>query len=174
MSYNKICLLLIISCAFACCKKRTNDTRKDALSLAEANVVHGKIIGIKDGDTAELLADGKPIVIRLKHIDCPERGQPYSKNAKQYLSQLCFGQNVTVVGDGEYDGLERLLGESINERQQNCNLAMVEAGWAWHFTVYSSDTTYAHAQTRAQVAKLGMWASPHPVAPWLWRKGDKR
>ena len=40
MSYNKICLLLIISCAFACCKKRTNDTRKDALSLAEANVVH--------------------------------------------------------------------------------------------------------------------------------------
>ena len=35
-------------------------------------VLSGKVIGIKDGDTIEILYNGRPLAVRLAHIDCPE------------------------------------------------------------------------------------------------------
>jgi endonuclease YncB( thermonuclease family) len=42
----------------------------------------GKIVGIADGDTIEVLHNQYPEPIRLRGIDCPEKGQPYGKRAK--------------------------------------------------------------------------------------------
>jgi|GEM_PF-3988012 len=57
-----------------------------------------KIIRILDGDTVEILYGELPIKLRLEHIDCPEkRGkQPFGNRAKMVLSDLCFGQKVSV------------------------------------------------------------------------------
>lgn len=51
-----------------------------------------KVIGIKDGDTFVLLMGGKEQVVRLAHIDCPEKKQPFGNNAKQFASGVCFGK----------------------------------------------------------------------------------
>lgn len=36
-----------------------------------------KVVGIKDGDTFKVVYNNTEITIRLNHIDCPEKSQPY-------------------------------------------------------------------------------------------------
>ncbi len=49
-----------------------------AINFAE---FEGKVVGIKDGDTIEVLtAENRVEAIRLAHIDCPEKAQPCGKN----------------------------------------------------------------------------------------------
>ena len=52
----------------------------------------GKVVAIKDGDTIEVLYAGKAIRVRLAHVDCPEKGQPYGSRAKEYASDLCYSR----------------------------------------------------------------------------------
>ena len=51
------------------------------------------------------------ITIRLNHIDCPEKNQPYGKNAKWKASDLCFGKMVKIVSNGKKDRYKRWIAE---------------------------------------------------------------
>lgn len=134
-------------------------------------VFTAKVIRIMDGDTMEVLYRKTPIKIRLAHIDCPEkRGkQPFGNNAKIALSNLCFGQIVTIQGQ-KYDRYKRLIAVVVNNRKQTVNQEMIRQGMAWHFKKYSSDVLYANLETQARRNKIGLWKDPNPVAPWEWRK----
>jgi len=58
----------------------------------------GEVVGITDGDTITVLNRKtlKNAKIRLYGIDTPERGQAYSKRAKQFTSDMVFGRVVEV------------------------------------------------------------------------------
>lgn len=130
-----------------------------------------KVIRILDGDTMEILYKNTPIKIRLAHIDCPEKrgSQPYGNNAKKALSDLCFGQQVTVYGE-KYDRNKRLIAVVFNNKKQNVNQEMLKQGMAWHFKRYSKDITYANLEANARKNRIGLWHDLNPIAPWLWRK----
>lgn len=146
-------------------KKIPNNIPEDSCFL------HGKIIRIVDGDTAELLYGELPVKLRLEHIDAPEkRGkQPYGNKAKKQLSNLCFGQDVCIISDGEFDGFGRLIGVIINDRGVNVNKEMVRSGYAWHFKKYSEDMSYDELERRARANRSGLWIDPNPIAPWDFR-----
>lgn len=135
-------------------------------------VITGKVIAIKDGDTIDILFDGKPFTIRFAHVDCPEirKGQPFGKAAKTFTSDLCFGQIVTVLNEGKYDRYKRLIGIIITEKNENVNKELIKAGFAWHFKQFSTDTSYANLEITARQNKLGIWADENPTPPWNWRK----
>ena len=47
----------------------------------------GKVVGVADGDTITVLAEGKKqYKVRLQHIDCPETRQPFATKAKKNVS----------------------------------------------------------------------------------------
>ncbi len=119
----------------------------------------------------EILKDGKPVKVRLAHIDCPEkRGrQPFGNAAKAALSNLCFNQQVTVFPQN-YDRYRRLIAVVRNARGQIVNQEMVRMGMAWHFKKYSSDELYTRLEIKARDSRIGLWQDAHPVAPWQWRK----
>jgi len=50
----------------------------------------GQVVGIVDGDTIDVLHNGKTERVRLYGIDCPEKKQPYGKKAKWFTSDLAF------------------------------------------------------------------------------------
>ena len=51
--------------------------------LAFAETITGKVIGVMDGDTIEVLdAIKTPRRIRLEGIDAPEKAQPFSARSK--------------------------------------------------------------------------------------------
>jgi len=135
-----------------------------------------KVIGIEDGDTIKVLYRGKPLVIRLAHIDCPEikKHQPYANKARQFTSRACFGKQVTVLTTGKTDRYRRLIGVVLYNRGLNLNKALVSAGLAWHFKKYSSDASYAQLEQKARAARIGLWSDKEPIAPWNWRKPSSR
>jgi endonuclease YncB( thermonuclease family) len=132
---------------------------------------NAKVIRILDGDTMEVLYQHMPIKIRLAHIDCPEkrRSQPFGNQAKQALSDLCFGQYVIVYGQ-KYDRYRRLIAVVINQKKQILNQEMIRQGMAWHFKKYSTDAGYAQLEITARKNKVGLWRDINPIAPWEWRK----
>ena len=66
----------------------------------------GKVVGISDGDTISVLREGKAVKVRLYGIDTPERKQAFGTRARQYTSELAFGQVVTIaVKDQDRYGL---------------------------------------------------------------------
>lgn len=136
------------------------------------NQITGKVIAVKDGDTIEILFDGKPLTIRFAHVDCPEikKGQPFGQAAKKFTSDLCFGQTVTVINEGKYDRYKRLIAVIINENNENVNKELIKAGLAWHFKKYSTDTSYDDIELTARQNKIGLWADDNPTPPWDWRK----
>ena len=100
-------------------------------AAAAAETLTGKVVGIADGDTVTVLVDGhKQVKVRLHGVDCPERGQPFGNRAKQFTSELCFGNSVTVrVSDTDKYG--RAIGEVTTANGTNVNVALVENGLGW-------------------------------------------
>lgn len=132
-----------------------------------------KVVGIVDGDTFDGIFElnGKTLQkrYRLACIDTPEKGQPFFKNAKQKLSDLIFGQYVTVKVE-QKDRYKREVVWVINEKEQDVQAEMLKSGMAWHFKRYNQDSYYSNLEEVAHQNHLGLWQDENPVAPWLWRK----
>jgi endonuclease YncB( thermonuclease family) len=106
--------------------------------------------------------------VRLEGIDCPEKGQDFSAQAKQFTSDLTFGKEVTVDVPN-VDRYGRLVAR-ISVGGQDVSVALVRAGLAWHFTKYSSDPVLAEAEQVARSAKRALWGQGIPTPPWEFRR----
>lgn len=129
----------------------------------------GKVVAVLDGDTIEVMHDGRAERIRLQGIDCPEKNQPFGTKAKQFTSDLVFGKMVEVK-PVEKDRYGRTIGW-ITAAGQNVNEAIVAAGFAWHYKQYSKDQNLADAEKAARQSRLGLWTDPNPIPPWDFRHG---
>lgn len=132
----------------------------------------GKVTGIKDGDTFEVLRDGKPEKIRLVDIDSPESAQPFGKAAKKYASDLCFGKTVRVMPKKKRDRYGRILGTIFVDDTINVNAQMIAGGYAWCYK-YSKKKAYGAFESQAREQRVGLWADDNPIDPWQWRKDKK-
>jgi len=133
----------------------------------------GKVIAVLDGDTIEVLHNGKADRIRLKGIDCPEKGQPFGKNAKHATSALVFAQYVTLEIHGK-DKYRRILADVLLADGTNVNRELVAQGWCWHYEKYApDDLVLAVLELAARGAKNGLWVDPNPMPPWEWRKAKR-
>jgi endonuclease YncB( thermonuclease family) len=133
-----------------------------------------KVVGVKDGDTIEILNNGFNDVVRLKHIDAPEKKQPYGNASKKYLSDLCFNKEIRMVADKRRDRNGRILAEIFDKQGRNLNKLMVRNGLAWHYKRYSNDRSYDELEKLARNEKLGLWKEPNAVAPWEFRKAKRK
>lgn len=141
---------------------------------SQAESPSGRIVGVIDGDTVDLLTESKQLVrVRLAGIDAPERGQPFGSAAKKVLSDLVFSKQAVLEGDKK-DRYGRFVAKVV-VGGQDANLRLVRLGYAWHYTKYQSEQTgedrrlYDAAQGAAMSERLGLWKDPQPVAPWDFR-----
>jgi micrococcal nuclease len=133
----------------------------------------GQVVSILDGDTIEVLHNGKAQRIRLQGIDCPEKGQPFGNNAKQATSDLVFAMQVTVEIHGQ-DKYKRTLGDVLVADGTNANQKLVKDGWCWWYRKYAPDDTVLKGlENEARDARKGLWVDSNPIPPWEWRKLKK-
>lgn len=132
-----------------------------------------KVVRIKDGDTVCLLMNGKEEVIRLAHVDTPEKKQAFGTKAKQATSNLCFGKLVSLKSNAKKDRYQRIVAELILENGRNVNRELVKKGMAWHYKAYSNDESYGKLEATARKNKTGLWRDKKPMAPWKYRKLPK-
>lgn len=138
----------------------------------QATSFTGKLVRVLDGDTVEVLQDGKAERVRLAQIDCPEKGQPFGQAAKQYVLDLSALKIVTVEVK-TIDRYGRTVGEVFLPNGENLNKLIVEAGYAWQYKIYSKDPAYADLEAKARNLRLGLWQDKSPIPPWEWRKGKR-
>lgn len=133
----------------------------------------GKVIEVTDGDTIKILNDSKKVIrIRLAHIDTPEKGQPYYKEAGEFLAKLVNGKQVKVVWSKE-DRNKRLIGV-VYLSGQDINLEITKAGLAWHFKRYSDDKSHSMAELEAKKKKAGLFKDSNPTPPWEFRAAKRK
>ena len=154
-------------------KAKKHKAPKKRGELRNLTIFTGEVIGIKDGDTYEILYDGQPERVRLADVDCPEKSQAFGKNAKQYASNLCFGKTVTVTCAAKRDRYGRLIGTVVTDKGTNVNEALVKAGFAWHYKQYSKSEAIGDFETTARKNHLGLWADANPTPPWDYRKSKR-
>ncbi len=136
--------------------------------FCQTQIIQGKIIDIDDGDTFTILtADHTQYKIRLNGIDCPEKGQDFSKKAKEFTYQFCAGQTVVaeLLSKDKYS--RNIANVTVNGLSLNSSL--VAQGLAWHYTKYSSDTYLAKLEQEARAKRLNIWSLNNPMAPWIYR-----
>ena len=145
------------------------DNTKAIPETEAPNVPGDRVVGVKDGDTFELLRGGQTITVRLFGIDTPEKNQAYGQRAKQFASDLAFGKNVRLIEKNK-DRYGRTVGTIILPDGRNLNEELVREGFAWHYTAYSKDKNLANLEADARRFKRGLWQDPNPIAPWDFRK----
>ena len=143
-----------------------------------ATPLAGRVVGVTDGDTITVLdSRNSQYKIRLGGIDAPEKAQPFGQQAKAFLSELVFGRQVKVE-TGKQDRYGRTVGKVFVD-ERDANLAMVDAGLAWHYKAYANEQSpkdrllYADAEREARMAQRGLWIEPGAAAPWNWRRNKK-
>jgi endonuclease YncB( thermonuclease family) len=131
--------------------------------------ISGKVVAIADGDTLTVV-DGANTQhkIRLAGIDAPEKKQAFGTKAREALADKVFGKTVRVdVID--VDRYRREVGR-IYLADRFINLEMVRDGFAWRYVRYDKPGEFSAAESEAREQRRGLWADPHPVPPWEFRR----
>ena len=132
----------------------------------------GRVVSVVDGDTIGVLvkkdATYTTYKVRLLYIDAPEKGQDFSKRAKEVLADMVAGKTVNVLYE-DIDRYGRILGE-VYVDDQLINKEMVRQGLAWVYRKYCYDTYYLHLEADARDEFSGLWSQPNPIPPWEYRK----
>jgi endonuclease YncB( thermonuclease family) len=130
-----------------------------------------RVVRVIDGDTLDVLADGERVRIRIFGIDTPERGQPWSRKARDALTRRVAGKDVRI-NEVETDDYGRLVGEVYaDDVCVGCEL--VREGHAWVYRAYTHDPVLLQLEADAREHRRGLWALPEAerVPPWEWRHG---
>jgi len=155
--YTVLILLLMTASIFA------------ATALSN-DLMTARVVGVSDGDNITVLTPlNKQILIRLYGIDCPEEGQSFGMQAKQFTSGQCFGMTIQYRLMG-IDRFDRTVAIVFLEDGRELNLEILKAGLAWHSERYSKRQDYVDAEAEARKAGVGLWADPDPRPPWDWRR----
>ncbi|NLV46643.1 MAG: thermonuclease family protein [Candidatus Hydrogenedentes bacterium] len=140
--------------------------------FVQAELFSGKVTGVADGDTIEVMRDGMPLKIRLDGIDCPESGQDFGNRAKQLTSGLCFGEEVKV-NVKELDRYGRSVASVILPDGTVLNEELVRKGLAWWYEQYSPNNgILKELQEQARSERIGLWSVSNPISPWEFRHGE--
>lgn len=146
--------------------KISNYNRKTELLTA-------RVVLIPAGDVMTVLRGTDIIEIRLHGIDCPEEGQAFAREARQFVYDLCFARMVKIRPlDTDPEG--RTVAIVYLEDRRELNYELLKAGMAWHSRKFSNDKMYEAAVRHARKSGMGLWGNPDPVPPWDFRKAAFR
>lgn len=147
---------------------RTRESKPMSSVLAVALVLSGPVVAVADGDSLTILADGARVQVRIHGIDAPEANQPYSKRARQALTELCYRHTATVF-KREADRIGRVVGD-VECSGRDAASYQVRNGYAWVYAKHvAKNSTLHRLENEARAAKRGLWAGD-PMPPWEWRK----
>lgn len=136
--------------------------------------VPAKVVGVTDGDTITVLLEGHvKKKLRLAEVDCPENGQAFGKNAKQFTSRQVFGKQITFIAT-DTDRYGRTIAKVYYSNGKYLSAEIIKSGYGWWYHYFSKDTSLGQLEKKAKKKKLGLWQDANTIAPWEYRKLKKR
>jgi endonuclease YncB( thermonuclease family) len=149
-------------------------TRLATAVLGQELVIHGRVVGVTDGDTLKVvIADQKLLRVRLAFCDAPEKKQAFGSRAKQAMSELVFGKEIDLRPHA-IDRYGRTVAQAGVDGR-DVGLEMVQEGMAWVYDLYITEASlevqesYHKAQEKAKADRQGLWNDPGAIPPWIFR-----
>ena len=135
--------------------------------IASLLLVH--VIHVADGDTFTAIdSDDETLIVRLADIDAPENMQPGGTESKISLTHLIKEKTVEL----ECNNVDRYQRKVCNVYIESVfvNEKMVRIGAAWVSPKFYKGVEFYTLQKKAKYSKIGLWSTPSPIPPWLWRR----
>ena len=63
-------------------------------TVVASDTFTSKVVGVSDGDTIKVMRENQAVKVRLHAIDCPQKGQPFGRRARQVTSDLACGKEI--------------------------------------------------------------------------------
>lgn len=134
----------------------------------------GKVIKIKDGDTiVVLLGNNHQETLRLAEVDCPENGQAFGKNAKQFTSSQVFGKKIVFYRVNK-DRYRRTIAKIFYDDNKYLSAEIIKSGWGWWYFKASKNTDLKSYEISAKNSKIGLWKDNNAISPWEFRNNKKK
>jgi len=144
------------------------------LLASPANARLVTVVSVTDGDTIKVINETGLTTVRLYGIDSPEKKQAFGLVAKDFVEVMIKGKVVDIapVDVKHYDRYGRtvavvMLGTQCVQEQ------LLLAGYAWIYPQYCKKSfcrAWEKLQGISAGNRVGLWAAPVPVQPWVWRK----
>ena len=135
----------------------------------------GRVIGVAAGDTITVLRGEQPVQVLLYGIDCPDEGQPFGTEAKQFTSTMVFGKMVEV-GAINVDHYGRTVSLVYVDGKGVCD-ELIRAGLAWVYYLYCNlpiCAEWKNLESEAKEAKRVLWSDSDPIPPWRFRRQRRK
>ncbi len=130
----------------------------------------GRVTRVLHGDTLKIQKpSGRIVRVVLAGVDCPERGQPYRKEARKLAIRLAQGKQVTVKAQGR-NRYGHIVAVVVLPGGRILNRELVQAGLAWVVPGYEGDPKLADLERRARRLRKGLWRDDDPVPPWEFQR----
>ena len=143
---------------------------------AKAATLQAKVTQVDSGNFLVVSNINRPLKIKLKAIEPPEAGQPFSEAARDHLKALVFDKAVAVeythLSSGYLEAKVFLNGIDIASQ-------MLRDGVAWYnrsaeYTLSQADRDlYMQCEQAARNEKRGLWQDAAAVAPWQFRRDQE-
>ena len=132
----------------------------------------GKVIGVKDGDTIEVIDNHHhTTILRLAEVDCPEKKQAFGNKAKQFTSEAVYLKTITYQVT-DIDRYGRSIAKVYYDNKY-LSAEIIKNGMGWQYKKYSNSTVLAQLELQARTKKIGLWKDPNPIYPSEFRKAKK-
>lgn len=150
-------------------KSKKSDDKRKPVKKVDMDFT-GKLVRVHSGDKVSVMNGRKAMVVRLYGVDCPENGQPFSKEARLFTSETAFNNDVKVEFKRR-DKYGRVIGEIILPDGRNLNHELLIEGLAWWMEpIWPKDRAYQALESGAKSTGRNIWSEKQPVPPWEWRK----
>ena len=98
-----------------------------------------KVVSVADGDTINVLRDGRQVKVRLYGIDCPEKDQDFGQEAKDFTSSMLAGRKKVRVEPITTDQYGRTVAMVFAD-DINLNEQIVAQGYGWMYRTYCQES----------------------------------
>lgn len=138
-------------------------------SSCAANEVKGKVVGVLDGNTVQIISEAKDeYKVVLAGIDCPELAQQYGVEAKKYLEKLILKKSVRLILKGK-DRFGNYVGVLLLNGDDDPRIEMLKEGLAWTDEKKPQPELEPY-RSWAEKKKKGLWQEENPTPPWTYRR----
>lgn len=161
----------------------TSETNSSIVSKnLNSNNYFAMVQKVSDGDTLNVQDEtGQKHRIRLAFIDAPELKQDFGEASQKFLENQLLNQKVEIVVR-DIDRYQREVA-TVYWYGKDMNLIQLKQGNAWHYQEYAKSKKgqnpsdfrlYEHAEHQARNQGLGLWENPNALAPWVFRKNQRK
>lgn len=172
---ERVCVIRLAICILLMCWTLLSPFSSSTASAQDRQSINAKVIHVQDGDSFTIvLNDGSREKLILYGVDCPELEQDFGQQALEFSKKLCMNKSIKIESKGKDRHGRMIAVVRLDNSSSSLNAELLKNGLAWWSDKFAPEAAdFKALDSQARQDKLGLWSMPGPIAPWIFRNGQK-